>query len=312
MRIVYMGSAGFACASLEAIVKAGRDQLRMVVTQPDRPQGRHLEVAGCPVKRYLAGRDIPVFAPENINAPESLERVREANPDVIVVVAYGQILKQPLLELAPLGCVNVHGSLLPKYRGAAPIQWAIANGETVTGVTTMFVNRRMDAGDIILKQEVGIGPEETGGGLHDRLAPVGAQLLLETLELVRRGQAPRYPQDESAATYAPKLSKADGWLDWHLPAKRLYDRVRAFHPWPGCCCELPAGSGVRIKVLKAEMEASEGIPGTVVAVGEKGVLVQAGAGYGLRLVEVQPEGRKAMSAANFLRGRRIAAGCKVG
>lgn len=311
MRIVFMGSAGFACPSLECLLRSVEDEVVAVVTQPDRPQGRNLEVAGCPVKRYIGERGTPVLSPENVNSPGSLERLRGLAPDLAVVVAYGQMLKPELLAIPKSGCINVHGSLLPKYRGAAPIQWAIAHGEKVTGVTTMHINERMDAGDIILKREVPVGPEDTGGALHDALARAGAELLVETVAMLRAGTAPRVPQDEPAATYAPKLSKADARMDWTLPAAVLHDRVRAFNPWPACCCELPGGPGMRIKVLKTRVEASQGRPGTVVGVGADGVLVQAGDQYALRLIEVQPEGRKVMSGAAFLRGRRVAVGAGV-
>ena len=312
MRIVFMGSSGFACPSLECLLGSGEDEVVAVVTQPDRPKGRRLEVSGCPVKQYLGKRSIPVLSPENVNASGSLESLRGYKPDAMVVVAYGQLLKPALLALPRLGCVNVHGSLLPKYRGAAPIQWAIANGETVTGVTTMYIDERMDAGDVILRREVPVGPEFTGGELHDVLAHVGAELLRETMNLLRAGKAPRWPQDEAEATYAPKLSKMDSRLDWNLPATTIHNRVRAFNPWPGCCCEIPRESGMRVKIVKTRVEPSEGRPGIVVEAKGDGILVQAGGGAGLRLLEVQPEGRKPMSGAAFLRGHSTVAGVEVG
>lgn len=306
MRIVFMGTAGFACHCLEQLLQSKADEVVAVVTQPDRPKGRNLEVAGCPVKRFVGERGIPVLSPESINTPENLDVLRGLMPDLMVVVAYGQLLKPALLAIPRLGCINVHGSLLPKYRGAAPIQWAIANGETVTGVTTMYINERMDAGDIILQRVVAVGAEDTGGTLHEVLARVGAELLGETVERLREGNAPRERQEESEATYAPKLSKADARMDWTMPAMTLHNRVRAFTPWPGCFCELVGGAArMRIKILKTRIEVSEGKPGTVMGVGEEGVLVQAGDGFALRLVEVQPEGRKVMSGAAFARGRSI-------
>lgn len=306
-----MGSSGFACASLEMLLKAAQDEVVLVVTQPDRPSGRNLEVTGCQVKVSLEGRGIPVFSPAHVNAPESLERLALARPDLIVVVAYGQLLKAPLLSLPPLGCLNVHGSLLPKYRGAAPVQWAIASGETVTGVTTMFVNERMDAGDMILKREVPIEADETGGELHDRLAMAGAELLMETLDLLRQGKAPRTVQDEFAATYAPKLTKADRAVDWSRTAQHLCNRIRAFQPWPGCSCEIPKGSGTRVRILKAAPERGGGVPGMVLEAGARGILVQAGEETALRLLKVQPEGRKPMLCDAFLRGRKIVPGAMV-
>jgi methionyl-tRNA formyltransferase len=312
MRIIFMGSAEFACHSLERLLQSDACEVVAVVTQPDRPQGRNLAVAGCPVKQYVGERGIPILSPVNINRPENLEILRGLAPDLMVVVAYGQILKPDLLAIPAMGCINVHGSLLPKYRGAAPIQWAIASGEKVAGVTTMFINERMDAGDIILKRELSIAPDDTGGMLHDSLARVGAELLGETVGLLLAGKAPRQPQDESMATYAPKLSKSDGRMDWTLPAETLHNRVRAFNPWPGCCCELSNGSKMRIKILKARVEAAaSGKPGTILDVDGDGLLVKAGGGNALRLIEVQPEGRPVMSGAAFLRGRNIKIGMEL-
>lgn len=306
---MFMGSAGFACPSLERLLGSSADEVVAVITQPDRPRGRHLEVAGCPVKQYIGERGTPVLSPPDVNDPEMLQRLRVLAPDVMVVVAYGQILKAGLLAIPRLGCINVHGSLLPKYRGAAPIQWAVADGQAVTGVTTMFVNSRMDAGDVVLRREEPIGPEDTGGSMHDKLAKAGADLLGETMDLLRAGKAPREPQDESMATYARKLSKADARMDWTMPAMALHNRVRGFNPWPCCCCEI---SGVgRIKVLRTRVEPAEGSPGSVAGIGSDGVLVAAGGGCGLRLIEVQPEGGKRMSGDAFLRGRPLAVGVEV-
>ena len=200
MRILFMGSAEFACPALEALLSDSRNDLVAVVTQPDRPKGRNLAVAPCPVKHYLGARAIPVLTPERVNHPDSLAHLRSLAPQLIVVIAYGQLLKPELLALPPLGCINVHGSLLPKYRGAAPIQWALAHGEPVTGVTTMYMDERMDAGDIILQQPVPVTPEDTGKTLHDRLATAGAALLTTTLDLLRAGKAPRVSQDAAQAT----------------------------------------------------------------------------------------------------------------
>lgn len=312
MRIIFMGSSGFACPSLERLLASPGDAVVGIVTQPDRPKGRHLELSPCPVKERLGDRGIPVFTPERVNTQESLAALAALRPDVIVVVAYGQILKSGLLTLAPLGCINVHGSLLPKYRGAAPIQWALANGEAVTGVTTMYLNERMDAGDTILKREVRIADDDTGGTLHDKLAAAGADVLAETMALVRAGTAPRMPQDEAAATLAPKLRKSDGRIDWTLPAGMIRNRVRAFNPWPGCQCELPAGSGRLLKVLAARIEAGTGAaPGTILDGTGDGPRVQTADGA-LRLLQVQPEGRKPMTGAAFLRGYPLREGDRAG
>lgn len=312
MRIVFMGSASFACPCLERLLAEDGVETCGIVTQPDRPKGRHLELTPCPVKERLGTRGIPVLTPEKVNAPESLAALAGLKPDVIVVVAYGQILRAPLLAIPPLGCLNVHGSLLPKYRGAAPIQWAVANGERVTGVSTMYLNERMDAGDVILRREIEVEDEDTGGSLHDKLAVLGAEALVETLRLVRAGCAPRMPQDDAAATLAPKLKKTDGRLDWALPADSLCNRVRAFNPWPGCSCELPAGSARWVKVLRARVEPGRAAPvGTILDAGGEGPLVQAGE-RALRLLDVQPEGRKPMPGAAFLRGYPLQIGDRAG
>ena len=306
MRIIFMGSAELACPCLDRLLAIPADKVVGVVTQPDRPKGRALQLAPCAVRAHVAERGIPVFTPENVNTPDSVAALRALAPDVIVVVAYGQFLKADILNLPPHGNLNVHASLLPKYRGAAPIQWAVANGETETGVTTMFVNARMDAGDIIDRIVEPIRPEDTSGSLHDRLAQCGADLLVRTVESLRQGSIRRRPQNEAEATLAPRIKKADGRMDWRLPATLTQNRVRGFNPWPGCFCELPPAGVVR--VLKARVEAGRsGTAGSILeAVGE-GPLIQTGQDA-LRLLEVQPEGRKVMSGAAFLRGHPLAVG----
>ena len=316
MRIIFMGSAELACPCLDRLLANPADRVVGVVTQPDRPKGRSLKVAPCAVRAHVATQDIPVFTPENVNAPDSVAALQALAPDLIVVVAYGQFLKADILNLPPHGlvrrslggdgCINVHASLLPKYRGAAPIQWAVANGETETGVTTMFVNARMDAGDIIDRIVEPIRPEDTAGSLHDRLAQCGADLLARTIEALRQGSIRRQPQNEAEATFAPCIKKADGRMDWRLPATLINNRVRGFNPWPGCFCGLPTVGVVR--VLKARVEAgrSEAVGAVLEAAGE-GPLIQAGQDA-LRLLEVQPEGRKVMSGAAFLRGHPLTVG----
>ena len=296
-----MGAAGFACPCLERLLQDNRDEVVAVVTQPDRPKGRNLELSPCPVREFVGSRGIPVLTPERINAPPSLSAIQALAPDLVVVVAYGQLLKPALLSIPPKGCVNVHGSLLPKYRGAAPIQWAVANGEAVSGVTTMFMDAGMDTGDMILKREVAVEASDTGGSLHDKLARAGAELLADTIDLIRRGGAPRIPQDHALATIAPKLKKADGKLDWNLPASVLHNRVRGFTPWPGTFCTLPGEGGMTVKVLSTRVERHQGEPGTLVDRSGEGPLIQTADGA-LRLLELQPGGRKPMSGAAFLRG----------
>lgn len=308
MRIVFMGSAAFACASFDRLLACSHVRVVAVVTQPDRPRGRSQELGACPVKIRTEPLGIPVLTPESVNAADSVQALRDLRPDLIVVVAYGQILRSALLGLPALGCVNLHASLLPRYRGAAPIQRAIANGESVTGVTTQFMSERMDAGDIILSRSMDIAEDDTGGSLHDKLAAVGADLIAATVDRIRAGTAPRLKQDETAATLAPKLTKADGLIDWSMPAATLRNRIRAFNPWPACHVELPAGSGRTLKVLKARVEAAgRGRPGDILDAAGDGPLVQAGDGA-LRLLEVQPPGRKLMTGAEYLRGHRLSSG----
>jgi methionyl-tRNA formyltransferase len=308
MRIVFMGSSAFACPALDALRADPGYTLACVVTQPDRPRGRRLETAPCPVRRHLGGAAVEVLTPERVNAPDSVAAIRTRRPDVIVVVAYGQMLRAELLALPPHGCLNVHGSLLPRYRGAAPVAWAVANGETVTGVTTLFMNERMDAGDILLQAAVPIEPDDTGGTLGEKLAAAGADLLMRSLAAIRAGTAPRRPQDESLATLAPKLNKTDGRLDWRTPARVLHNRVRAFNPWPCATCRLPGEPPRILRVLRTRVApGGEGPSGRVLDAGRDGPVVQTGEGA-LVLLEVQPEGRTGMSGGDFLRGYALKAG----
>jgi methionyl-tRNA formyltransferase len=312
MRILFMGSAPLACGALEALLAAGQDTVVGMVSQPDRPKGRRLEISECPAKTYAGARSIPMFTPEKVNAPESVEHLRGLKPDLIVVVAYGQILRPALLTLAPHGCVNVHASLLPKYRGAAPIAWAIARGEEKTGVTTMFLNERMDAGDLIDQEEVAIEPTDTAGILQERLAVIGGRLLVKTIASIAAGTAVRKPQDVSRVTWAPKLTKADGRIDWNLTAREICNRIRAFDPWPGGYCELPADSGNFVKIERAEPVdlGDEAIPGLICA-GRSGLVIQAGKG-GVLCRMVRPQGGKSMDGAAFLRGHPANEGDRAG
>jgi methionyl-tRNA formyltransferase len=288
------------------------DAVVAVVAQPPRPKGRDLRVASCPTHERAVARGVPVLTPERVNAPGSVAAIRDLAPDLIVVVAYGQILRRELLAVPPRGCVNLHTSLLPKYRGAAPIQWAVANGESVTGVTTMYMNERMDEGDIVLQDPTPVGPEETAGELHDRLATQGAALLARTVGMIREGRAPRRAQVAGEATYAPKLAKEDGRLDWRANAPRIHDRVRGFNPWPGCFCLAPGTGGERrpLRVLRCRVEAGAGVAGEILDAGREGPLVATGDGS-VRLTEVQPAGRAAMSGAAYLRGHALRVGDRL-
>lgn len=311
IRVVFMGSAELACPTLEALLSLPGVEVVGVVTQPDRPKGRSLRMCACATKVLAAGSDTTVLTPQRVNAQESLASIRALAPDLIVVVAYGQILRAELLGLPPLGCINVHGSLLPKYRGAAPIQWAVARGERESGVTVMYMNAGMDEGDMILKRSIPIGPDETAGSLHDRLAKTGASALVAVVEMLQSGQSlPREAQNPDDATYAPKLSRRDGAIDWSMPSHEIRNRIRGFNPWPACHCVLPDmgdGKGRRLKVLAADFERETGRPGEVLDVSGCGPLVATGDGA-LRLVEVQPEGGKVMRGDAYLRGHSVAVG----
>jgi len=308
MRIVFMGSAGIACASLQALLDTPDCEIAGVVTQPERPAGRNRKNTACAASAFAAARGVEIFAPVNVNHPESVARIRNWRPDLGVVVAYGQILRRALLDLPPLGFINVHTSLLPKYRGAAPIQRAVANGDSVTGVTIMQMDEGMDTGDILAQHTVPIGETDTSVEVHDRLASAGAELLMSVLADIRAGRAQRTPQDHAQATLAPKLTKAEGRLDWTLPAQRLFNQIRGFTPWPGCFCEYECGGVHALRVLEAKPEATaaQAPPGAVVETA-RGPLVACGEGA-LRLIRVQPEGGKAMDATAFLCGRPLRAG----
>ncbi len=306
-----MGSPDCACPALDALAGMPGVEVAVVVSQPDRPQGRGLHAQPCAVKAHALARGLPVLTPVKVNQPDVVAALAALRPDVIVVMAFGQIMRKAILEMAPLGCINIHASLLPRYRGAAPAQWSIVRGETVTGVTTMRMNEGLDTGDILLKREVPIDSDDTGGTLLEKLAQAGALVLPPTLEGLRAGALKGVPQDDRLATLAPKLSKADGRLDWSLPAADLARRIRAFNPWPACTCEASAGSGQLLRVLKARVEAGSGAPGEWLGTAGEGPLVAAGEGA-LRLLEVQPAGRKAMRGADFVRGSRLTPGCRLG
>lgn len=307
-----MGSAELSCCSLVALHELSWAEVVGVVCQPDRPQGRRLELKPCPVKASTADFEVPVLTPENVNSPRAVEQISALRPDAIAVVAYGQILRRALLDVAPIGCVNVHTSLLPAYRGAAPIQWAIANGEQETGVTTMQINDAMDEGDILLQERVVINDDDTAGRLHDRLATVGAALLVRTLDRLKDGSIEPRPQDHGTATYAPKLTKRDGRLDWSQPAPRLRDRIRGFNPWPACSCELPNKPEAVLRILASRIVAgrADADPGEVLGAEETGPVIQCGQ-EALCLTEVQPQGGRRMTGSAYLRGHPLPAGLRL-
>lgn len=300
MRLVFLGTPEFAVPSLERTVAAGHEVVA-VFTQPDRPKGRGQTMAMPPVKVCAMRLGLPVEQPERVRRPEVVEQIRGMAPEAMVVVGYGQIIPQSILDIPPLGIINVHGSLLPKYRGAAPIQWAIARGEKKTGVTTMQIDAGLDTGDMLLKWETEIGEEETAVEFGSRLAVAGAELLVRTLAELPR-IVPEH-QDSSQATYAPILKREDGHLNWAMTATEILNRVRGFVPWPGCYGFF---RGQRFHVWKAARAAMELKPGKLAA-SRRRLFLGAGDGS-IELLEVQLEGKKRMAAAAFLNGNAIEAG----
>ncbi|MEG6511381.1 methionyl-tRNA formyltransferase [Desulforamulus ruminis] len=310
MRIVYMGTPDFAVPCLEAIVQAGH-QVVGVITQPDKPRGRGKQVQPTPVKAAAQRMNLPLWQPPSIKTEDFLQKMQELAPQCIVVVAYGKILPPSLLRLPPLGCINVHASLLPRYRGAAPIHWSVINGEVETGVTTMFMDEGMDTGDMILKRRIAIGPEETVGLIHDQLAQTGAALLVETLEQLERNQAPRVSQDPALATYAPMLHKEHEFIHWNRTALEVHNHVRGMNPWPGAYTTWE-GRVLKIwRTVVAEAAGKKESPGTVLASGPEGIPVQTGDGVVL-IKELQLQGSKKMEAKAFLRGKPILPGTVFG
>lgn len=310
MKILFMGTPEFAVPFLSKLIETSHTVVG-VFTQPDRPVGRSQQIMAPPVKQLALKHHLPVFSPEKIRSEEVQHLVLQMEPEVIVVVAYGKILPGWMLEMPRYGAVNVHASLLPKYRGAAPIQWAVANGEQVTGVTTMKMDAGLDTGDILLQQEIPIRPEDTSQSLHDTLSIVGADLLLKTLTAMDKGTIHPQKQDHSQATVAPILKKEDGKLDWSGTAETIHNHVRAFNPWPGTFTRF---RGKRLRIWRAALSTDEVIPQAIESILSPGTLfslpqvplgVRAGDGKGLALMEVQLEGHRRMSGEDFAHGFRI-------
>lgn len=306
MRILFMGTPDFAVASLSALLEAGHD-ICGVFTQPDKPKNRGMKLQASPVKEFALAHDIPVFQPLKMRDGEAMGYIQERKPELIVVAAYGRILPGDILNYPPCGCINVHSSLLPKYRGAAPINWAILNGDKTTGVTIMHMAPALDAGDIILQRETAIGPDETAPELFQRLAELGGGLLVEAVEQIAKGEATRTPQLEADATYAPMLGRELSPMDWSKDGQTLHDQVRGLLPWP---CATAEFGGVRCKVFStAVLDGTTDLaPGTVAEAGKDGIVMACGGGTLLRVKELQPDGKKRMAAADFLRGRSLTAG----
>jgi methionyl-tRNA formyltransferase len=300
LRVVFLGTPLFAVPTLEAMVRRGYE-VAAAITQPDRPRGRGRNAVAPPVKAAAARLGLPVFQPERVRRPEAVELLRNLAPDAMVVVGYGQIVPQSIIDIPRLGILNVHASLLPKYRGAAPIQWAIARGETRTGVTIMRIDAGLDTGDVLLTEETAVLSEENAIELGERLAAMGASLLVNALDKWAAGEIVPEKQDNSQATYAPILKKEDGRIDWRSPAAAIHNRVRGFQPWPGAHTGF-RGQTLNVWKSRPAKSVSEP-PGTIVRT--RPLLVACG-GEALELLEVQLEGRKRMAAADFVNGQRLA------
>lgn len=299
-RIVYMGTPDIAAVILERLIKEPYE-IVLAVTQPDRPKGRGHEMAFSPVKETALKHGIPVFQPEKLRNPEAVAEIEKAKPDMIVVAAFGQILPKSVLSLPKYGCINVHASLLPAYRGAAPIQWAILDGQKETGVTIMYMNEGLDTGDILLQKAIPIADDETGGSLHDRLAELGAEALTEALPKILDGSLEPVPQGEMTTPYAKQLTKEIGKLDFTQPAELLERYVRGLNPWPGTYTFL---NGKLLKIWKAdvtELPKDAGEPGSITDINAETFTFVTADG-GLRILELQPEGKRRMKTAEFLRG----------
>ena len=312
MRVVFCGTGAIAVPALRHLLGRGPRPC-LVVSQPDRPAGRHLVPAPPPVKQAAVAAGVPVFQPESVRDGGACERIAAERPDVIVMMAYGQLVPRRLLEIPRLACINLHASLLPRHRGAACIQAAIDAGDAESGITVMHVAPRLDSGDVIIARKLTLRPDETGGSLHDRLADLAPEALAEALAGLAAGTAPRIPQDETLATSIGKLGRDDGWLDWGWPAARLERRIRAFDPWPGTATVLDTADGPRrLKVFPPTgVVAGAGNPGEVLAAGGAGVVVACGLGA-LRLGQVQPDGSRRMTAGEFARAGKVRPGMVLG
>ena len=306
LRTVFMGTPDFALQTLQGLIDAGCKMVG-VYTQPDRPKGRGKQLAAPPVKELAQKYDIPVYQPLKLRQSEAVAELEALAPDLIVVVAYGQILPKSVLEIPAHGCINVHASLLPKYRGAAPINKAIIDGETETGITTMYMDVGLDTGDMLVKKTLAIGPEETAGELHDRLASLGRETMEETLRQLCAGTLQREVQDDEQSTYASLMKKEDGRIDWSRSAQEIHNHVRGLDPWPGAYTTI---NGELLKLAETSPEAAEGLPGNVIAADKNGVCVACGSGS-LRIQQLQLAGRKRLAAADFLRGCPLEAGAMM-
>ncbi len=311
MKIVFLGTGGIGVPSLQALAADHALEVAAVVTQPDRPAGRHLLLRASPIAQAADTLGIPVLKPEKIRAPEVGDVLHGFHADLFVVAAYGQILPPSVLAIPRLGCINIHASLLPRHRGASPIQAAILAGDTHTGITIMWVDRGLDTGDILLSRAIPVGSGETAGELHDKLANTAPMALQDALRAIAAGNPPRIPQDSASATLCPKITKPEAVIDWSMDAADIVRRIRAFNPWPGACCQLPDGGLLKVhRARVADRDCAAGAPGVVLRAGGGSIEVAAGTGA-VSLLEVQPAGGRRMPAAAFLAGHPIPEGARL-
>lgn len=303
MRVVFLGSGDIGLPSLQWLLHSPSIEVLAVVTQPDRAAGRGMSVRASRIKELALSRDIEIFQPRKIREPEAIARIAALQPDLVVVMAYGQILPQQLLDIPKLGALNLHASLLPRHRGAAPVHAAILSGDRTTGITSMWMDAGLDTGDILLAREIAIAPDETAGSLHDCLAELAPAVLEESLALINAGSAPRIKQDDTSATYAPKLDRAYGRIDWSAAAEEIARRVRGLHPWPGCTADLQLSGGrkITVKIHRASAVRGSAPAGEI----KDGFCVGCGGGGLLEISELQSPGGRPMSAADFLRGHAV-------
>jgi methionyl-tRNA formyltransferase len=311
LRIAFCGTPAFAVPSLQRLIAEPDFEIAGVITQPDRPRGRNQEMHGSPVKTAAAIAGIPVYQPEKIKSEEGYEYFKRLAPDAVVIIAYGQIISQRLIDIPRLGWVNLHASLLPKYRGAAPINWAIANGEKLTGLTTMLIDAGLDTGPMLLKYQTGIGADETAPELTAQLAEAGATLIVETLRKLERREIAPTPQDNSQASLAPILKKEDGRIDWWMSAFKIYNRIRGLQPWPGAFTTF-RGKNCQIWGKPLKPISAGGTPGVILPTKEDGLLVICGASTVLQVEHLQLEGRKRVTDGEFMIGARIKPGERFG
>ena len=308
MRVIFMGSPDFAVPTLEAL-RGSHHEVVAVVTQPDRPFGRHLQLHSPPVKAAAHSMGIPVLQPATTRNPEFVAEIETLRPDILVVVAYGEILRPALLQVPPRGAVNLHASLLPKYRGAAPVAWAILHGEKQTGCSTMQINEVMDAGDVYLQETCAIDATDTAETMTRRLGLLGAPLMKQTIDRLERGDIQAHPQDPGAVSFAPKLKKEDGLVDWSRPSEWISRQTRAFAPWPGTFSFL-GGTLIKLWLAHPSEEKTGESPGTVVRVARQAIHVACGDGTVLQIVELQPQNRPRLTAADFIHGAHLEPGIR--